>query len=126
MVVCGWTTSKYHESFAKVNFKVRLASEIMASGYDHEHHKSSEASTFQSSGKSTEKLFTEAAKIVNRFYIGSWILGLFVGLVFGLTLAKHTLIQYRTDYTTNKGTCFSCARCVDYCPVKKEETKQGE
>jgi NAD-dependent dihydropyrimidine dehydrogenase PreA subunit len=78
-----------------------------------------EATTFNSSGKSATKLYQEAAVILDRFYIGSWILGGFLGLVFGLTLARLTLIQYRNEYNTNKGTCFSCVRCVDYCPVKK-------
>jgi len=119
MGVCGWTASKYHESFAKVNFKVRLANEIMLSAKTETAQPALEVTTFRASGKAVEKLYAEAARIVDRFYIGSWFLGGFIGLVFGLTLARFTLVQYRTEYTTNKGTCFSCARCVDYCPVKE-------
>jgi ferredoxin len=119
VVVTGWTTSKYHETFANVNFKVRLAKEIVHSEKLKQTNTSLEATTFNSSGKSATKLYQEAAVILDRFYIGSWILGGFLGLVFGLTLARLTLIQYRNEYNTNKGTCFSCVRCVDYCPVKK-------
>lgn len=119
VVVTGWTASKYHETFAKVNFKVRLANELVQSEKKKQEKTSFEAYTFSSSGKPITKLYQEAAVILNRFYIGSWILGGFIGLVLGLTLARLTLIQYRNEYNTNKGTCFSCVRCVDYCPVKK-------
>lgn len=119
VVVCGWTASRYHESFARVNFKVRLANEVMLADKNNSATPTTEVTTFRSSGKAVEKLNAEAAAIIGRFYVGSWILGGFIGLVFGLTLARLTLVKYRADYNTNKGTCFSCARCVDYCPVKK-------
>jgi polyferredoxin len=119
MAVCGWTASKYYESFAKVNFKVKLATEIMQSKNSESEVIPLEITAFRSSGNSEEVLFEEAKVILNRFYLGNWFLGGFIGLVFGLTLARLTIIPYKTDYTTNKGTCFSCARCVDYCPVKE-------
>ncbi len=80
-----------------------------------------EIDAFKSSGKSKDDLYSEAANIVNEFYIGGWILGGFIGLVFGLTLAGLSRFQYRTDYEPNKGTCLSCARCMDYCPVQAGE-----
>jgi ferredoxin len=119
MAASGWTASKYHETFAKVNGKVRLANQIMLASKSESTQTSIEITTFRSSGKPAEKLYEEVALILDRFYLGSWFLGAFIGLVFGLTLAQLTLIPYKTDYTTNKGTCFSCARCVDYCPVKE-------
>jgi NosR/NirI family nitrous oxide reductase transcriptional regulator len=119
MAACGWTASKYHETFAKVNGKVRLANQVRLSSISESAQPSIEITTFRSSGKPAEQLYAEASVILDRFYLGSWFLGAFIGLVFGLTLARLTLIPYKTDYTTNKGTCFSCARCVDYCPVKE-------
>jgi polyferredoxin len=120
MAVCGWTVSKYHEDFAHVNFKVRLAQEMMT--LDSKADAATlptEVTTFQSSGVAVENLYKEAAVIVRKFYTGSWIIGGFIGLVFGLTLARLTIYRYQNEYLANKGNCLSCARCLEYCPVKK-------
>lgn len=114
----GWTGSRFHENLARVNPKVRLANELLASAQNPTEQPSIEISTFKGSGKPLESLYAEAASITHQFYIGGWILGGFLGLVFGLTLARQSVFRYRTEYTPNKGTCMSCARCVEYCPVK--------
>ena len=119
--VCGWTVSKYHEDFARVNFKVRLAQEMTV--LDQTEDSSSvplEIATFRSSGKAVESLYKEAALIVSRFYLGSWIMGAIIGLILGLTLARLTIYRYRNEYLANKGNCLSCARCLEYCPVKED------
>ncbi|MBU1013955.1 MAG: 4Fe-4S binding protein [Bacteroidetes bacterium] len=121
MFIGGWTAASFHETLAKVNPKVRLASIIHENPTILDEDTSIDIDAFRSSGKTRAELFTEAADIVSDFYLGGWILGAFLGLVFGLTLAKLTIIRYRIDYTPNKGTCFSCARCVDYCPVEKDK-----
>jgi len=119
IVLTGWVVSRYHEDFAHVNFKVRLAQEMMNAGqYTDPATIPTEVTTFQASGTAVEALYKEAEFIVHKFHIGSWIIGGFIGLVFGLTLAQLTIYRYRDEYTTNKGNCYSCARCVDYCPVK--------
>jgi ferredoxin len=83
-------------------------------------HPSAEVTTFKSSGKAVEKLYADAASITRQFYFGGWILGGFIGLVFGLTLVGLSLVRYRTGYWPDKGTCLSCARCLEYCPVKTD------
>ena len=42
-----------------------------------------------------------------------------MGLVIGLMLINQVTFRERTDYEPNKGNCYSCARCMDYCPVGK-------
>ena len=124
ILVCGWTVSKYHEDFARVNFKVRLAQEIMSYDASADVDAASvplEISTFRSSGKPVENLYKEAALIIDRFYLGSWIMGGIIGLILGLTLARLTIYRYRNEYVANKGNCLSCARCLEYCPVKKDD-----
>jgi NosR/NirI family nitrous oxide reductase transcriptional regulator len=105
VIIGGYTGSRFHENLARVNHKVPESFEVTA---------------FKSAGKSTEDLFKEAATIIDAFYIGGWILGGFIGLVFGLTLTSLSIFRYQEDYTPNMGTCLSCARCVDFCPVKAE------
>jgi ferredoxin len=125
MFIGGYTGSLLHESLARVNHKVQLAEILLQ--FDESKVKALpvEIEAFRSSGQTTEALYAEAAMIVKQFYIGSWILGGIIGLVFGITLARLTLYRYRNDYEPNKGRCLSCARCMDFCPVEKDVIKQS-
>lgn len=118
VILCGWIMSQYHEKFALVNFKVRLANQMLLQEKSETATISKEISTFKASGEQVENLYMEATSIIGKFKTGSWLLGAFIGLVLGLTLARLTIFHYRSDYNVNKGTCFSCARCLPYCPVK--------
>ena len=66
-----------------------------------------------------EVLVKEASEIRHKFYIGGWIAGGFIGLVIGMMLLNQVIFRTKTDYEPNKGNCFSCGRCINYCPVKK-------
>jgi len=118
MLVGGSVGSRFSENLAKVNHRVQLAQEIM--NPDTSKPESFEVTAFKSAGQSPEQLYAEVDVILDNFYVGGWILGGFLGLVFGLTLTSLSVFNYREDYTPNKGTCLSCARCIDYCPVKPE------
>jgi NAD-dependent dihydropyrimidine dehydrogenase PreA subunit len=116
--VGGWTGSRLHEPLAGVNAKVRLAKQILNPVSNTNQPETFEIQAFKSAGEQQSQVFAEAADVLHKFYIGGWILGGFIGLVFGGLLAGRMVTKHRTDYIPNKGTCFSCARCVDYCPVK--------
>ncbi|WP_340110854.1 4Fe-4S binding protein [Maribellus mangrovi] len=75
--------------------------------------------TFMSMGKTMDELVVEAETIQDKFYTGSMIAGGFLGLIIGMTLLNTVVFRKRQDYEPHKGNCFSCARCVDYCPVEK-------
>ncbi len=117
--VGGYTGSRLHETLANVNGKVRLAKEVLASNEKQTQNESLDLTTFKSQGKSVNQLFTEVNVLLNKFYWGGWILGGFIGLVFGIVLARLMQTRYHTEYIPNKGTCFRCARCIEFCPVKK-------
>ncbi|MEI8048800.1 MAG: 4Fe-4S binding protein [Bacteroidota bacterium] len=118
MLAGGWVGSRLHEPLAGVNAKVRLAKQILNPVTDKNQAETFEMQAFKSSGKQQSQAFSEASVVLHKFYIGSWILGGFIGLVFGGLIAGRMMTKHQTDYTPNKGTCFSCVRCVDYCPVK--------
>ncbi len=122
----GWTGARFHENLAKVNPKVRLAEHLLNPDKKYNENITVEIDAFRSSGRPVADLYAEAAGIMDDFYTGGWILGGFIGLVFGLTLTRISRYKYRTDYTPNKGNCYSCARCVDYCPVEPENTNQAK
>jgi len=115
----GYTISGFHENLAMANKKVRLATELMDNKFEESDIEAIEMRGFKTSGQPVEDLFEEAASIVRKFYIGSWILGAYLGLVFGLTLINLNVFRYNADYSIDKASCFSCAKCINYCPVKK-------
>ncbi len=119
MLAGGWTGSQLHEQLAGVNSKVKLAKQILNPVTDKNQAETFEIEAFKSQGKQQSQAFAEAAEVLHQFYIGGWILGGFIGLVFGGLIAGRIISRYQADYVPNKGTCFSCTRCVDYCPVKK-------
>jgi len=116
MIIGGWTVSNFHENLAMVNSKVRLADEMLHCD-PQTMTETLEIEGFRTSGQSVDELYLEAADIMKQFYYGSWILGAFIGLVFGLALAGLSTYRFREDYTPDKGDCVSCARCLKYCPV---------
>lgn len=66
--------------------------------------------------QSPKELAGEAVAIRHRFLIRGRIFGAWVGLVIGLKLVSLSLHRRRTDYEPDRGDCFACARCFEYCP----------
>lgn len=124
MLVGGYAGSLMHESLARVNHKVQLAESLLQFDANSGEEIPVEIESFKSLGQPPEELYAEAAAIVKQFYMGGWILGAIIGLVFGLTLARLTIYRYRTDYEPNKGRCLSCTRCMEYCPVEDVRNKE--
>jgi ferredoxin len=120
-ILGGYTTSRIHETLAKVNRKVALVNTLLESADNKGLAESIDVTTFRSSGKPIAQLYSEASIVLKQFYTGSWFLGCFLGLVIGITLARRMMSVYRSDYIPNKGTCLSCTRCVDYCPVERND-----
>ena len=118
----GWTGARFHENLAKVNAKVLLANDMLSFNEELTEETPEEIEAFKTSGKPIEELYSEAAAIVRKFHTGGWLLGGFIGLVFGLTLAGLSIFKYRTDYTPDRATCLSCMRCTDYCPVEEVDS----
>ena len=116
----SWTGGQIHRNLAGVNAKVKLAHLLMESRISNAQPEIPDITAFKSSGITQQQLMTEVDTIEHNFLTGSRILGGFIGLVLGITLIRLARTPYRTDYEANRGTCFSCAKCMDYCPVKKE------
>lgn len=122
IVGTGWIGSQLYVPFSRVHKTVWLAEKVIA-----DRNNPTEAAkddiditTFKSMGKPVDQLLSEAKEIRSDFYTGGWIMGGFLGLVFGITLINLSINRRRTDYVPDKINCLSCGRCLDYCPVKKE------
>jgi len=125
ILIGGYTGSQFHEKLALVNPKVDLARDVMNFDKNPTTIIPNQIKAFKETGTSVEQLYSEAKSIIDDFYIGGWILGGFIGLVFGLTISRVSIFRFRKDYEPNKGACFSCARCFDYCPVKAINSENG-
>ncbi|HEY5915567.1 MAG TPA: 4Fe-4S binding protein [Verrucomicrobiae bacterium] len=62
------------------------------------------------------EIVAQAVSIRQKYHIGGWIFGAWVGLVIGAKLIGLSLHRRRTDYEPDRGDCFACARCFEFCP----------
>ncbi len=111
--------AKSHTFLSKANPDVYLSELLIAHPEVKNDPDNIDVQTFMASGKTMETLVNEAEIIQDKFYIGSMIAGGFLGLVIGMTLLNTVVFRKRQDYEPHKGNCFSCGRCMDYCPVEK-------
>lgn len=128
----GYTGSRLHETLAGVDTRVKLAKEVMAlskvpgqktdktieNSNSEPGTESYEIKAYKAAGKTETQVYSDASLVLKKFYAGGWLFGGFIGLAIALMIGGRMLPVYRTDYVTNKARCFSCLRCVDYCPVK--------
>lgn len=120
MLAGGYIGSKSHIFLSKANSQVYLTELLIAHPELKDDAKNIDIQTFLASGKSFEQQVKEAEIIRHKFYIGSWIFGGFIGFVIGMFLVNQTIFRRRKDFEPHKGDCFSCGRCLSYCPVKKK------
>jgi ferredoxin len=121
MAVLGWAVSGSHRVLSRAHPDVYLAGLLASQPELMETTGNVDIDTFMASGKTLDMLVEEAALVQERFRKGGWWLGGFIGLVAGLTLLGQVVFRRRTIYQANQGSCFSCGRCMDYCPVGKPD-----
>ena len=120
ILIGGFAGSMSHTWLSKANPTVYLAELLITHPEVKNDQKNLDVQAFLGSGKSMEVLVKEATVIREKFYSGGWIAGGFMGLVIGLTLLGQVVYRKNGDYQPYKGDCFSCGRCIPYCPVKNE------
>jgi polyferredoxin len=69
--------------------------------------------------ESSKEVLAEAAVIQRKFAVGGWIFGGWLGFVIGAKLIRASVRHRRTDYEPERGDCFACARCFEYCPNER-------
>ena len=116
----GFIGSKAHIYLSKAHSKVYLAELMISRPELKQDINNLDIQAFMQSGQSMDELVEEAKVIRSKFYTGGWIMGGFLGLVLGIMLMNQLIFRKRMDYETNKTDCFSCGRCMDYCPVGRE------
>ena len=118
-LVGGWIGSKSHIFLSRVHPDVYLAELMITNPELKEDEENLDIQAFLESGETFEQLVEQASVIRDKYKKGGWALGGFIGLVLGITLMNQVVFRRREDYEPHKGDCFSCGRCMDYCPVEK-------
>jgi NosR/NirI family nitrous oxide reductase transcriptional regulator len=114
----GWLGSQFSAPASRLHPTVSLADQlVLAEGTAPKLGALSPDDLALERARQTPKeILTEAAGIRRRFDIGGWIFGAWVGLVIGAKLISLSVRRKRTDYEPDRGDCFACARCFEYCP----------
>lgn len=121
MFIGGLVVSGSYKYLSSAHPDVYLANMLVTNPELMQNSENLDVETFMASGKTLEMLVTEAKIIQEKFRTGGWFLGAFIGLVIGISLLNQVIFRKRSIYEANKGDCFSCVRCMDYCPVGKPE-----
>jgi polyferredoxin len=72
----------------------------------------------------SQELLATAQQIRQRFGLGGWLFGGWVGLVIGVRLISLAVQGLRTDYEPDRGACVACARCFVSCPREQLRLKR--
>jgi ferredoxin len=120
LVVAAWFAGRHVSVWlSRWEPEVRLAERVEAeiSGKVEGTVDMSEA--FWNTGEPVADLFRQAREIrLDYVWLGGWI-GAWFGLVIGVKLVHLSIRRKRTDYSPDRGGCYSCGRCFWYCPPEK-------
>ena len=117
----GWAVSGSYKVLSSVHPDVSMANLIVTHPEVLKNKGNFDVQTFLASGKSLETLVQDAQLVQARFKTGGWYAGGFIGLVLGITLLNLVTFRKRSIYEASRANCFSCGRCMDYCPVGKPD-----
>jgi NAD-dependent dihydropyrimidine dehydrogenase PreA subunit len=116
VALCGWVGHRLSVPLSRYNSTVALAEQVLAEKQDPTLEAALETKTFRSKGVTEGELTKTALAIRSQLNLGGWLLGGFIGLVFGLKLIGFSTVRTQKDYEVDRTHCFSCARCCTYCP----------
>jgi ferredoxin len=126
MLLCGWAGHMLHVPFARSVLSVEIAEQVVVENRLGQEPQTLDSESFRVTGKPLEQLIEESRVIQERFRRGGLLFGLFVGLVIDLKLIGLAVRRRRTEYTIDRQTCVSCARCFMDCPKERERLKRLE
>jgi len=114
--LCGWAGAAAKVRTSRMHATVRLAERVYIEEAGKVQGTTDPSSAFRATGKEIEQLYSDASAIRERFGLGGWFVGGFIGLVAGLKLIGVSLWRRRTDYEADRAGCLACGRCFEYCP----------
>ncbi len=114
----GWLGSRFGAPASRLHPTVSLADQLVRAQDTPPKYGvlSPDELALERARQTPQEILTEAAAIRHKFYIGGWLFGAWVGLVIGVKLISLSVRRRRTDYEPDRGDCFACARCFEFCP----------
>ncbi|MFA6543158.1 MAG: 4Fe-4S binding protein [Limisphaerales bacterium] len=116
IALCGWVGHRLSVPLSRYNSTVAVAEQILSEKRNPGTEPTLETKTFRSKGATEADLIQNALTIRSQMNLGGWLVGGFIGLVFGLKLIGFSTVRMQKDYEVDRTHCFSCARCCTYCP----------
>ena len=121
--IFAFSGSLLKEFLSLMHPDVRLAIQVKSELEDRSVETTLESEGFWKTGEPVEELLNRVKEIKDKYHLGGWIFGGFIGFVILLKLLSLFRKQKRDYYTINKGNCYSCARCIEYCSREQERLK---
>jgi len=124
-VTGGMTVRMLSEPLSRVHKAVRLLEMVLENEETPQDVQSLELQAFYGEERTIESLTEQVALIQQKFRSYSTIAGVFLGIVFGLTLIGLSIKRTRKQYEINDAQCVNCARCFSYCPQNLNRVETG-
>lgn len=125
----GWSVSKLGPTMSRTHPAIRLAQQIYAEDTGKITETTDAATAFRSTGEKTDRMYLRATEIIEKFRVGGWLLGIFLGMVVGAKLIRYSIRWREPDYQADRAGCVACGRCFEYCPrehVRLNELSAGD
>jgi NosR/NirI family nitrous oxide reductase transcriptional regulator len=113
------------DALSLVHHRVRLAEQALWEESAAAGGATLESRTFRAGNVPLSALVNEAKNSKQKMKTGGALLGVYLGLVIGLGLVRHSLQRRRNDYALDPQTCMSCGRCFDACPQEQQRKKKA-
>jgi NosR/NirI family nitrous oxide reductase transcriptional regulator len=111
-------------SLAQLDPRVRLAEEVWLQEQGAIQEPTDALEAFGNLGQPNLMAYQRGAAVQQWFDTGSWVLGGWIGLVFGLKLVGMSLRRRRDTYSIDVASCVHCGRCYNVCPLTRENTSE--
>ena len=121
LLLLGWAVSGSYRLLASVHPDVAMVQLLKTDPAALSSKGNLDVDTFLASGRTVAELQKDAQVVLDAFKTGGWYAGGFIGLVIGLFLLGEVTYKKKEIYQADRANCFSCGRCMDYCPVGKPE-----
>jgi ferredoxin len=121
MLTFGWIFSRLDGKLSGLHPTVSLARQIKAENLGKQKEPTWETAAFRASGKPEKELYREAVRIRHEFYVGGWLLGAFLGMVFSCKMISLSTRGGNKEYQPDRMKCLSCGRCYKYCPLNNKK-----
>ena len=106
---------------AQLDPRVRLAEEVYRSEQGQVPEPTDTLEAFGNLEQPNAWAYRRGAAVQRWFDVGAWVLGGWIGLVFGLKLVGLSLRRHRETYEIDVASCVHCGRCYNVCPLDRAE-----